>query len=99
LGAEPRRVLVTGAPAISAATPADLASRGYQPVVFDNLGAGHRAAVQCGDLVEGDILDTATVREAIRRYGIRRSALRGLLDVANRSASRRATTATTSAAR
>ena len=47
-----------------------LASRGYQPVVFDNLGAGHRAAVRYGDLVEGDILDTAAVREAIRRYGI-----------------------------
>ena len=47
-----------------------LAARGYQPVVFDNLGAGHRDAVRYGDLVEGDILDTAAVREAIRRYGI-----------------------------
>jgi UDP-glucose-4-epimerase GalE len=38
--------------------------------VFDNLRAGHRAAVRYGDLVEGDILDTSAVRAAIRRYEI-----------------------------
>jgi len=64
-------VLVTGgAGYIGSHACKALASRGYQPVVFDNLGAGHRAAVRYGDLVEGDILDTAAVREAIRRYGI-----------------------------
>ena len=47
-----------------------LAARGYRPVVFDNFVAGHRGAVRYGDLVEGDILDTAAVRAAIRRYGI-----------------------------
>jgi len=71
LGAEPRRVLVTGgAGYIGSHACKTLAARGYQPVVFDNLGAGHRDAVRYGDLVEGDILDTAAVREAIRRYGI-----------------------------
>jgi UDP-glucose-4-epimerase GalE len=64
-------VLVTGgAGYIGSHACKALVSRGYQPVVFDNLGAGHRAAVRYGDLVEGDILDTAAVREAIRRYGI-----------------------------
>ena len=38
--------------------------------MFDNLVAGHRAAVRYGDLVEGDILDTGAVRAAIRRYEI-----------------------------
>jgi UDP-glucose-4-epimerase GalE len=71
LAAEPRRVLVTGgAGYIGSHACKALAARGYQPVVFDNLVAGHRAAVRYGDLVEGDILDTAAVREAIRRYGI-----------------------------
>ena len=47
-----------------------LARGGYEPVVYDNLGAGHREAVRYGELVEGDILDTGAVRAAIRRYGI-----------------------------
>ena len=47
-----------------------LAAAGYEPVVFDNLAAGHREAVRFGDLVEADIADTAAVRAAIRRYGI-----------------------------
>ncbi len=47
-----------------------LAARGYRPIVFDNLVAGHRAAARYGDLVEGDILDTEAVRAAIRRYEI-----------------------------
>src|SRR4029077_9406728 len=38
--------------------------------VYDNLVAGHRAAVQFGELVEGDIADTAAVRDALRRHRI-----------------------------
>ena len=43
---------------------------GYRVVVFDNLTAGHRGAVKYGELVEGDISDTAAVREALRRYSV-----------------------------
>jgi UDP-glucose-4-epimerase GalE len=43
---------------------------GYRVVVFDNLVAGHRAAVKYGELVEGDIADTAAVRDALRRHDI-----------------------------
>ena len=39
---------------------------GYRVVVYDNLVAGHRAAVKYGELVEGDIADTCAVREALR---------------------------------
>src|SRR5919112_365241 len=71
LAAEPRRVLVTGgAGYIGSHTCKMLAVAGYEPVVFDNLIAGHREAVRFGELVEGDIADTAAVRAAIRRYGI-----------------------------
>jgi UDP-glucose-4-epimerase GalE len=64
-------VLVTGgAGYIGSHACKTLAAAGYEPVVFDNLRAGHRAAVRYGDLVEGDILDTSAVRAAIRRYEI-----------------------------
>ena len=43
---------------------------GYQVVVFDNLAAGHRAAVKWGDFVEGDIADVTAVREALHRHEI-----------------------------
>ena len=43
---------------------------GYRVVVFDNLVAGHRAAVKFGALVEGDIADTALVRDTLRRHQI-----------------------------
>ena len=43
---------------------------GYRVVAFDNLSAGHRAAVKFGELVEGDIADTAAVRTALRRHEI-----------------------------
>ena len=47
-----------------------LSRAGYRVVVYDNLVAGHRAAVRFGDLVEGDILDTASVTQALRRHNI-----------------------------
>jgi len=43
---------------------------GYRVVVFDNFVAGHRAAVRFGELVEGDILDTVAVHDALRRDDI-----------------------------
>ncbi len=43
---------------------------GYRVLVFDNLVAGHRAAVKYGRLVEGDITDRAAVRHALRAHEI-----------------------------
>lgn len=43
---------------------------GHTPVVFDNLSAGHRWAVQWGPLVEGDLLDTKTVEAALKSHQI-----------------------------
>ena len=39
-----------------------LAAAGYEPVVFDNLSTGNRWAVRWGELLEGDLLDTARLR-------------------------------------
>lgn len=47
-----------------------LARAGYTVVAFDNLVAGHRAAVRYGTLVEGDVVDTRAVRDALRRHRI-----------------------------
>jgi len=43
---------------------------GYRVVVYDNLVAGHRAAVKYGSFVEGDVADLAAVRQALRRHEI-----------------------------
>lgn len=47
-----------------------LARGGHEVVVYDNLVAGHREAVGYGPLVEGDITDLASVREALRTHRI-----------------------------
>ena len=64
-------MLVTGgAGYIGSHAAKALRRAGCRVVVFDNLVAGHRAAVQFGELVEGDIGDTAAVRDALRRHQI-----------------------------
>jgi UDP-glucose-4-epimerase GalE len=64
-------VLVTGgAGYIGSHACKALARAGYRVVVFDDLSAGHRAAVRYGPLVEGDVTDTRSVREALRRYHV-----------------------------
>jgi len=65
------RVLVTGgAGYIGSHTAKVLAHSGFEPIVLDNLSTGHRWAVKWGPLVEGDLGDSALVREVIRSYGV-----------------------------
>ena len=59
-----------GAGYIGSHTCKALSRAGYTVVVFDNLVAGHRAAVRYGDLVEGDITDLQAVRSALRRHDV-----------------------------
>jgi UDP-glucose-4-epimerase GalE len=71
LAADARTVLVTGgAGYIGSHAAKALSGAGYRVVVYDNLVAGHRAAVKYGSLVEGDIADVAAVREALRRHEV-----------------------------
>jgi UDP-glucose-4-epimerase GalE len=66
-----RAVLVTGGAGYIGSHAAKALDRaGYRVVVYDNLMAGHRAAVKYGELVEGDIADVNAVREALRRYEV-----------------------------
>lgn len=57
-------LVIGGAGYIGAHMVKRLADEGYRVTVFDNLSTGHRAAVRWGELVEGDLLDLASVRRA-----------------------------------
>jgi UDP-glucose 4-epimerase len=47
-----------------------LVSRGHEVVVYDNLSRGHADAVPGAQLVEGDLLDPARLRDAFRGRAI-----------------------------
>jgi UDP-glucose 4-epimerase len=65
------KVLVCGgAGYIGSNMTALLAAAGHEPVVFDNLSKGHRAAVRDAQLVEGDLADYNRIVETLRRFGI-----------------------------
>jgi UDP-glucose-4-epimerase GalE len=71
LGADTRAVLVTGGAGYIGSHAAKALSRaGYRVVVYDSLVAGHRQAAKFGELIEGDITDTAAVRRALRDHDI-----------------------------
>jgi UDP-arabinose 4-epimerase len=64
-------VLVTGgAGYVGSHVAKVLARAGYRVVVYDNLKRGHREAVRWGPLEEGDLADTARVREVLERHRI-----------------------------
>lgn len=45
-----------------------LAAAGYEPVVFDNLSAGHDWAVKWGPLEQGDLLDRDRIAEVVAAH-------------------------------
>ena len=64
-------MLVTGGAGYIGSHAAKALSRaGYRVVVYDNLAAGHRAAVRWGPMAEGDIANVAAVRAALRGHEI-----------------------------
>jgi UDP-arabinose 4-epimerase len=65
------RVLVTGgAGYIGSHTAKALAQSGHQPVVLDDLSAGHRWAVKWGPLAQGDLADQEFVLRTMRDFAI-----------------------------
>jgi len=65
------RVLVCGgAGYIGSNMTAMLAAQGFQPVVFDNLSTGHRAAVKHAKFVHGDLADCQSLLNTLKQYKI-----------------------------
>jgi len=65
------KVLVCGgAGYIGSNMTALLAATGHEPVVFDNLSKGHRAAVRDARLIEGDLADYDKLVDTFRRFDI-----------------------------
>ena len=63
------KILVTGgAGYIGSHACKVLASRGFEPVVFDNLSRGNRWAVKWGPLELGDIADSARLRAVLEQH-------------------------------
>jgi UDP-arabinose 4-epimerase len=66
-----RTVLVTGgAGYVGSSGCKALAAAGYEPLAYDNLSRGHRAAVRWGPLVVGDLHDTALLSETMRVHSV-----------------------------
>jgi UDP-glucose 4-epimerase len=57
-----------GAGYIGSHTCLDLSSRGFRPIVFDNLSNGHAEFVQWGPLEVGDIRDRRRIDEVLDKY-------------------------------
>ena len=65
------RVLVTGgAGYIGSHAAKALAKAGHEPLVLDNLSAGHRWAVKWGRLLEWDLADTEQLPQFLEKEGV-----------------------------
>jgi len=65
------KVLVTGgAGYIGSHTCKALHRAGHVPVVLDNLSTGHQSAVRWGPFVEGDLADTALIRNTLVEFEV-----------------------------
>jgi UDP-glucose 4-epimerase len=59
-----------GAGYIGSNMTAMLAAKGHQPIVYDNLRKGHRAAVGAAELVAADLTEGKLLNETIKKYRI-----------------------------
>jgi len=65
------KVLVCGgAGYIGSSMTAMLAAEGFEPVVFDNLSTGHRAATGKAEFVQGDLGDYQLLLKTLKQYSI-----------------------------
>lgn len=65
------RILVTGgAGYIGSHTCKELAAKGFEPIVYDNLVTGHQYAVKWGPIIIGDILDTDLLARTMKEYQV-----------------------------
>ena len=60
-------LVVGGAGYIGSHAALALKRRGYEPIIYDNLSAGHASLAQGFELMVGDISDTAKLAPLLRR--------------------------------
>jgi UDP-glucose-4-epimerase GalE len=60
-------LVIGGAGYIGSHTALALKRRGYEPIIYDNLSAGHASLAQGFELVVGDISDTAKLAPLLQR--------------------------------
>src|SRR5512146_760021 len=66
-----KNVLVCGgAGYIGSNMTAMLAAEGYEPIVYDDLSKGHKAAVKGFKLVRGDLSDFQKIVKTLKEYKI-----------------------------
>ncbi len=63
-------LIVGGAGYVGSHAVADLIENGYNPVVYDNLTEGHIEAAQSAPFVQGDINNTALLKQTMQKYNI-----------------------------
>lgn len=63
-------LIVGGAGYIGSHANKELTKRGYKTLILDNLVYGHRDSVKWGEFIEGDLGDTARLREIFTQYKI-----------------------------
>jgi len=65
------RILVCGgAGYIGSNMTAMLKAEGHEPIVFDNLGTGHRSAVGHAEFVEGDLANYELLVKTLKKYKV-----------------------------
>jgi hypothetical protein len=71
LGEFEMKILVTGgAGYIGSHSAKALARAGFEPIVFDNLCAGHKSAVRWGPLVSGDLADRRAIAAVLEAHSV-----------------------------
>jgi UDP-arabinose 4-epimerase len=64
-------ILISGGAGYIGSHTAKLLSRaGFEPVVYDNLSAGHRWAVKWGPLIEADLSDEARLKQVLIEHNV-----------------------------
>ena len=63
-------LIVGGAGYIGSHANKELTRRGYKTLILDNLIYGHQESVQWGEFIDGDLGDTAKLREIFTQYKI-----------------------------
>ena len=65
------RILVSGgAGYIGSNMTAMLAAEGFEPIVFDNISTGHKAAIGQTEFVKGNLADYELLVETLKRYKV-----------------------------